>query len=421
MASVAVAAGAFATDDAAEVLAADVRTLKAELKKAGLSSGEVNRHPEVAAKVKALQELRGEEFLLRVQAERQEAKHLERLLVERQRSETQEKQRSELHNQEVHVQKPLVQRKIFHLFRHAGNGPNFHYEPPPRFNSEQCGFGSGSVPQPAVYITEKWDGTTMQATSSHIFKRLDLWGGKRKSADPSARYDLQLIAWRNEDTSNNWRGLDFVEADQRVADALSKYLDVIQQLDDGLCVYFEVVHTKINATYRHLPDYADLRVFDASRCGQFLPFEETINLAGKFGLPLVGWYHCDCLDAADVWSQLQAARHQHYETVAAPLEGFVIREAGAGARIAKARVEHLLSEKDQATTKAMVESKQRAASTSVTNKNEEKEDCLGFNGDEGCKESRAIGLKSLVKLGLPVIGSVAFELLRPREVSIQRR
>lgn len=68
-----------------------------------------------------------------------------------------------------------MQRKIFHLFRHTGTGATFSYEPPPRFNSEQCGFG-GSGPSPSIFVTEKWDGTTMQATSTHIFKRLDLWG-----------------------------------------------------------------------------------------------------------------------------------------------------------------------------------------------------------------------------------------------------
>merc|ERR1712070_796170 len=110
--------------------------------------------------------------------------------------------------------------------------------------------------------TEKWDGTTMQATSRHIFKRLDLWG-KRKNADPSQRYDLRLVGWRAED--GRWRGLDFIDADSRLHQAITPYLHQLEKLDDGLCVYFEVVHTDINVTFKHLPGFADIRVFDFSR------------------------------------------------------------------------------------------------------------------------------------------------------------
>ncbi|OLP93432.1 hypothetical protein AK812_SmicGene24668 [Symbiodinium microadriaticum] len=34
--------------------------------------------------------------------------------------------------------------------------------PPPRLNTKDCGFGKGPEPFPPVYVTEKWDGTTMQ-------------------------------------------------------------------------------------------------------------------------------------------------------------------------------------------------------------------------------------------------------------------
>eukprot|EP00913_Durusdinium_trenchii_P023200 g21779.t1 len=38
-------------------------------------------------------------------------------------------QRAELKAAEQSAPQPLIQRKIFHLFRHAGTGPTFHYEP----------------------------------------------------------------------------------------------------------------------------------------------------------------------------------------------------------------------------------------------------------------------------------------------------
>lgn len=227
------------------------------------------------------------------------------------------------------------------------------YGPKPWANWRSLWVGPDACPP--VYVTEKWDGTTMQATSSHVFKRLDLWGGKRRSADASQRYDLRLLAWRGQDTDGIWRGLDFIDADTRVREALERYLPALEALDDGLCTYFEVVHTGINATFRQLPGFADIRVFDFSRAertdagtssgepkGRFLPFDETVMLAKRFGLPLVGWERRDILSAENVWAELCAARGRHYTTAAASLEGFVVREAGDGTRIAKARVEHLL-------------------------------------------------------------------------------
>jgi len=336
--------------DNVAALAAEIRNLKAELTASGLKSAEINRHPEVTAKVAALKDLkstlahddpsRDEAFFARQQAEKEEADRREQALAK--------SQREELSAVEAKVRRPLVQRKIFHLFQFAGSGPNFHYEPPPRLNAAQCGFGDGARPHPAVYVTEKWDGTTMQATSTCILKRLDLRAGKRSKLDPADRYDLKLIAWRSQDIGGKWHGLDFIDADERVAEAVTPHLSKLEAMADDLCVYFEVVHTDINTTFKHIPGFADIRVFDFSRMpsseaaqGQFLPFEETIALAKDLRFPLVGWCHHAQLDAAEVWAQLHEAKTQKYDGVPAPLEGFVVREAGRGERIAKARVEHL--------------------------------------------------------------------------------
>ena len=44
-----------------------------------------------------------------------------------------------------------------------------------------------------------------------------------------------------------------------------------------------------------------------------------------------------------MWEELaKAAQGRHYATAAAQLEGFVVRDAGTGGRIAKALVENML-------------------------------------------------------------------------------
>lgn len=342
---------AAAAPEQVTALAAEIRSLKADLANSGLKSDAVNQHPEVLAKVKALKDLkatlaeddpnRDEAFFARQKVERDEAHKQEKALAQA--------QRQELLAAEKRANRPLVQRKIFHLFKFAGSGSNFRYEPPARLNPEQTGFGEGTDPQPPVYVTEKWDGTTMQATSTHIFKRIDLRGGRgRTSLSVADRYDLRLLAWRGEDTAGQWRGLDFVEADKLVAEAVTRYLPCFAALDDGICVYFEVVHTDINATFKGVPGFADIRVFDSSSKegkdgGSFLPFETTIDVASRARLPLVGWRLMEQLDPNLMWCELEQAAHKCYDTVQAPLEGYVIREGGGGGRIAKARVEHILA------------------------------------------------------------------------------
>ncbi|CAJ1397713.1 unnamed protein product [Effrenium voratum] len=180
-----------------DALAAEIRQLKAELKAQGLSSSQINGHQVVLEKVQRLQSLKSQ---LASDDPRTDqaffARQKEEVDAAQKRKQAEAaSQRAELKAAEEQAPQPLIQRKIFHLFQHAGSGPTFHYEPPPRLNSKDCGFGEGKDPHPPVYITEKWDGTTMQATSRHIFKRLDLWG-RRRDGDPSQRYSIRLLGWR---------------------------------------------------------------------------------------------------------------------------------------------------------------------------------------------------------------------------------
>ena len=79
---------------------------------------------------------------------------------------------------------------------------------------------------------------------------------------------------------------------------------------------------------------------------RFLSFDETIQLALRYALPLVGYELLQQLSAEALWAQLAAAAARPYGTVAAPLEGFVVREA-RGPRIAKARVEQLQNQPEE--------------------------------------------------------------------------
>mmetsp|Transcript_62717 Transcript_62717/g.149622 ORF Transcript_62717/g.149622 Transcript_62717/m.149622 type:complete len:420 (-) Transcript_62717:56-1315(-) len=368
------------TRERVKTLGDEIRNLKAQLKKEGLQASAINKNQAVLDLVAELAELKKglaegdsltDEAFFAQQRQEKEAQ-------DRQRKQQMEEERALLQAAQQTTVVPLVQRKIFHLFRFAGNGPNFHYEPPARLNAEQTGLGPEECPP--LYLTEKWDGTTMQATNSAVFRRLDL-ATKRKgeAQDASQRYTLRLVAWR-EPSSGRWNGLDHLEADTYVAEALRPYLHHFEAMEPDLCVYFECVHTFIQARYRHLDGLADIRVFDFARCGEdgswqsgrFLPFDETVALAERHNLPIVGFERHVGASAESLWKELEAAKSKEYKTAKAPLEGYVVREA-SGAGVAKARVEHLRDAASASSTSgeqgklaaasSPAASKQKAAST----------------------------------------------------------
>ena len=86
-------------------------------------------------------------------------------------------------------------------------------------------------------------------------------------------------------------------------------------------------------------DWAEIRVFDFCRDQAYLPFEETVVLAKKYGLPLVARVEA----TLDLPVILGALRKQGCYTgiPGVELEGFVIRGRGDGDAIAKIRKEDL--------------------------------------------------------------------------------
>jgi hypothetical protein len=124
-----------------------------------------------------------------------------------------------------------TQRKIHHLLAHEGSGDNFEYH--------RClagGSASPFRPGAEIFLTEKWDGTTVQATCEGIFKRKELLqrgsSAKFDCKDEAERYDIERI--NLEDPAYKY-----------ISAACAPYIDMFAALPKGLCVYFEAVGSRI--------------------------------------------------------------------------------------------------------------------------------------------------------------------------------
>lgn len=221
------------------------------------------------------------------------------------------------------VEAPRTQRKIYHALESSGSGDHFCY-----YNkfSRKSRFVEGET----VYVTEKWDGTTVQATNTAVFKRLDQFkkGDPRKhTASEQERYRLEQL---DLDSSQN----------KYIASAVERYRETFARLPSGVCVYFEAIGSHIGPRFRHLDEtFYDIRVFDFARDGVFLSFDDTIALAGEYDLPLVHYEEIENVTVAALVERLSGARSYH--DIEAPLEGFVLRDITDQGRIAKIRVEDL--------------------------------------------------------------------------------
>lgn len=247
---------------------------------------------------------------------------------------------------------PITQRKLPHAISTQGEGDDYKYVGPV-LNPKADGMHHGAE----VWVTEKWDGTTVQATRNGIFKRLDKFarGSKAKRNTPVAdRYELRLVAWC--EGPGAWVGL---QSDERIQECVQPYLHKFEQIPEDMCIFFEAVHTKINTTFKQVQNFADIRVFDVASCSvpstqihpgeqwpassTFLDFEETVSLCDQLELPIVH-HHRAKLSGEAAWSWLNEVLSEgkgYVDVAAAPLEGFVLREVGCGGHAAKLRVEYL--------------------------------------------------------------------------------
>lgn len=124
-----------------------------------------------------------------------------------------------------------TQRKIHHLLSHTGSGDTFVYH-----RELAGGPASAFRAGEEVFLTEKWDGTTVQATCDGIFKRKELLqrgsSAKFECKGEAERYDVERI--NLEDPAHKY-----------IAAACSPYMDIFASFPKGLCVYFEAVGSRI--------------------------------------------------------------------------------------------------------------------------------------------------------------------------------
>ena len=210
----------------------------------------------------------------------------------------------------------MCQRKIPNLMAHEGKGDTFRYFPIVNPNVE---FTIGD----RVYLTEKMDGTTMQATKNGIYKRYDRKGARETqnwhSLSQEERYTLKRVDLEN-------------RANQYIAQAVSPYLDRFSKLPDGICIYFEALSPRVGKRFVNveLPD--TIEVFDSSQNGSFHPFERTVGLCERFDLPVValtcGVTEFNLAHGLDRLSQPDLKCTGY----AAPLEGSVVQLAGKESR-----------------------------------------------------------------------------------------
>uniref|UniRef100_A0A7S2ESW6 RNA ligase domain-containing protein n=1 Tax=Ditylum brightwellii TaxID=49249 RepID=A0A7S2ESW6_9STRA len=216
-----------------------------------------------------------------------------------------------LFDKSLHTKSLRIQRKIHHLLSSTGLGDTFQYYP----NSLNTEINK-LVPNQLIVLTEKWDGTTVQATNKGIFKRSDKFtkGDARKfqTMKEEERYDIErldvgfdeFLATKNGGSTSCRGGGD--KSCKYIREAIEPYYPIFASMDDDICVYFEAVGTKIQARFKtcNIAPYSnpepssssvdsdywhDIRVFDFTRNGQFLSWNETKSLALKLKLPLVGF------------------------------------------------------------------------------------------------------------------------------------
>lgn len=215
-----------------------------------------------------------------------------------------------------------TQRKIPHLLANNGlSGRDFQYLP--TLNPEVV--FDWNLP---VILTDKIDGTTVQADNTGIYKRIDLFksGDPRKhSASEEERYGLRKLD--ENAPENKW-----------ILDACSKYRDIFNHLPDDHTVYFEAFGDKIQSRYAGVD--RDIRVFDMAWKDQFTLFRRTVDYCESLGLPTVGWdFKLLAEGVSTLLKILPEARHiEEYFDLVKPveLEGVVLRQLDRIAKIRKA-------------------------------------------------------------------------------------
>ena len=228
-------------------------------------------------------------------------------------------------NRHEGVQDVRCQRKIENLMAHEGEGDNFRYFS--RIN-EKVDFCKGDL----VYLTEKMDGTTMQATNNGVYKRFERQRARKAKnwhkLSEDQRYSLERVDL--ESRQNCY-----------IIEAVSPYLDLFSRLPKGTCVYFEALGPHIGSRFKNVELPETIRVFDSAQNGEFSGFASTVELCQRIGLPIVAHSAPVELNLTNILTEL--ASKPQYTDYASPLEGYVVRSIGRESSAAKIRVDDLLS------------------------------------------------------------------------------
>jgi hypothetical protein len=244
-----------------------------------------------------------------------------------------------------------TQRKIYHLLDSIGSGTNFRYlrKLNPKHNFV---WDIDNV----ILLTDKIDGTTVQANNKGVYKRIDNFkkgDPKKHSATEEERYKLELITFFNDLTYKpEWK---------YIIDAISPYIETFRKIPDNITVYFEVFGEKIGTRYNGLSNIIrkahDIRIFDITIDDKYAPFGKnvrylsTIEFCEKYDLPHVDFQiiltrliRLDVLEGINwLLDWLKSDKHTDPKLESFELEGWVIRQ---GNEIAKIRRNDLKIIKD---------------------------------------------------------------------------
>lgn len=241
-------------------------------------------------------------------------------------------------DRKLYTDRLRVQRKIHHLLESKGSGNTFCYFPN-RLASQQHGIVAND-PDCLIVLTEKWDGTTVQATNKGVFKRCDKFVNgdpKKHAADEDERYGIERLNIGFDEFLQHGsisKAAKYDEPAKYIQEAVEKYYHAFAGLEDGLCVYFEAVGTRIQARFPAVSEteqWHDIRVFDFAKNGRFLPWAETRALAERHHLPIVGYTSPAPLDLPLLLEKLgsglyyQTSEASYHPAGRALLEGYVIR------------------------------------------------------------------------------------------------
>lgn len=200
-----------------------------------------------------------------------------------------------------------TQRKIGHVLASGGSGADFHYR------AELAAPFDLSAP---IMVTEKVDGSTMQALGGKPYKRYDNF----KAGDPRKHGASEEERYRLEECSRD------KPHERYYLDAFDQYAAAFGEVPAHVWVYFEALGPKIGARYRGDGFAPTVRVFDTASFGAFGPFGETRAIAGRAGLPVVACHERVFGTLDGMLAELGAAESRDPALPPHELEGWVLRQ-----------------------------------------------------------------------------------------------